>query len=117
MQKSCSQPLVHNRLEKSKQTDIPARAFKRPPGGERDYQMNAPTRILHVAQNKGVLPISQTCLWESAALQYCRMANFSLSFIFPFFPECFRTGINNAGKTIQYMSGLNEHGEILVLTH
>ena len=40
-----------------------------PSGGERDYQMNAPTRILHVAQNKGVLPIAQPCIWENPTLQ------------------------------------------------
>ena len=31
-------------------------------------------------------------------LTYCRMANFSVCFISPFFPECFQTGINNTGK-------------------
>ena len=41
---------------------------------------------------------------------------FSMSFIFPFFPECFHTRINNTGKT-QYMSGLNRHKEIFVLSH
>ena len=32
------------------------------------------------------------------------MANFSVSFIFPFFSECFQTGINNTGKNniVQY---------------
>ena len=39
------------------------------------------------------------------------MANYSLSFILQFFPECFQTGINNTGKTIQYMSGINKHGK------
>ena len=29
---------------------------------------------------------------------YCRMANFSVSFIFLLFPECFQMGINNTGK-------------------
>ena len=30
--------------------------------------------------------------------EYCRMANFSVSFIFPFFPKASQTGINNTGK-------------------
>ena len=29
---------------------------------------------------------------------YCRMANFSVSFIFLFFPECLQMVINNIGK-------------------
>ena len=29
---------------------------------------------------------------------YCTMANFTVSFIYPFFPECFQTGINDTGK-------------------
>ena len=29
---------------------------------------------------------------------YCRMAKFSVSFIFPIFHECFPAGINNTGK-------------------
>ena len=29
---------------------------------------------------------------------YRRMANFSVCFIFPFFPECYRTGIINKGQ-------------------
>ena len=43
---------------------------------------------------------------------------FFCEFYFHVFPGRFQTGIDNSGKkTIQYMSGLNKHREILVLTH
>ena len=41
------------------------------------------------------------------------MINFSLGFIFHFFPECCETVINNTGKN----NTLHVHGEILVPTH
>ena len=39
----------------------------------------------------------------------------SLVFIFPFFPECFSTGIIKTGKNNTEISGLNKQKEILVL--
>ena len=38
--------------------------------------------------------------FERSLFDYCRMANFPVCFIFPFFPECYQTGINNTGKII-----------------
>ena len=37
-------------------------------------------------------------MFRISLLDYCRMANFSVSFISPFFPESFQPGINNTGK-------------------
>ena len=50
----------------------------------------------------GVKCICMTGRQRKGQIRYCRMPNFSQSFILPFFPECFQTGINNTGKTIQY---------------
>ena len=41
----------------------------------------------------------QKCIYHTnMEINYCRMADFSVSFIIPYFPECFQTGINNTGK-------------------
>ena len=42
------------------------------------------------------------------AYDYCTMANFSMSFIFPFFSGM----LSNGDKQQKNMSGLNKHGEI-----
>ena len=35
---------------------------------------------------------------DNTICNYCRMAIFSVCFIFPFFPECYQTGIINTGE-------------------
>ena len=45
------------------------------------------------------------------------MANFSVSLISRFSPKAFKREWTTQEKTILYMSGLNKHKEILVLTH